>query len=148
MWNPVTGRVGCVETAEQRDGLPAAGPGSPAGWSRRFVALIIDWIIANVVAVLFAGDDVLNAQSGQVWVPLLCWFVIVTMTTALTGASTGQWLLRIRVVRLDRQRVGLPRAAVRTALIALVVPPLIFDRNRRGLHDMAVNTAAVNAPQN
>lgn len=107
---------------------------------------MIDWVIANIVAVLFVGSDLYDAGSGSNWVPLLCWFVLVTIMTAFTGASTGQWLLRVRVVRLDRRPVGLPRAVVRTALIALVVPPLIFDGNRRGLHDMAVNTAAVNAP--
>lgn len=140
------GKVQDVEQVEQHDGLPVSGPGSPAGWGRRFAALVIDWIIANVVAVVFAGGDVYEAGSGRSWLPLLCWFVLVTAATAFTGASTGQWMMRLRVVRLDRRPVGLWRAAVRTALIVLVIPPLIFDQNRRGLHDMAVITAVVNAP--
>jgi hypothetical protein len=28
-------------------------------------------------------------------------------------------------------------------MICLVVPPLIYDRDRRGLHDLASNTVAV-----
>jgi uncharacterized RDD family membrane protein YckC len=107
--------------------------------------LVIDWVVANIVAVLFAGTDIYQAGSGNTWVPLVCWFVIVTLSTAFTGASTGQLLLKVRVVRADRRPVGLPRAIVRTALIALVCPPLIFNKDRRGLHDMAVGTAAVNA---
>ena len=45
----------------------------------------------------------------------------------------------------DRGRVGAFRAAVRTVLICLAVPPLIWDRDGRGLHDRAVVTAVVNA---
>lgn len=131
---------------DQQKLLPETGPGSAASWPRRIVALLIDWALANIVAVLLFGGDVLDTTStaGERLLPLLCWFVLVTLTTAFTGASTGQWLLGIRVARLDRQRVGLPRAAARTALIALIVPPLINNDDRRGLHDLAAQTAVVN----
>ena len=36
------------------------------------------------------------------------------------------------------------RALVRTVLLCLAVPPLIWDRDRRGLHDRAADTAVVN----
>ncbi len=51
------------------------------------------------------------------------------------------------MLRLDHRTVGLWRALVRTALIALVVPPLVFDRDGRGLHDMAAGTVVVHAPR-
>lgn len=127
--------------------MPESGPGSPAGWGRRAAALMVDWVIANAVAVVLVGPSVWDREDGLVWLPLACWFVLVWLSTSMTGASLGQWALRLRVIRLDRRTVGLWAGLVRTALIALVIPPLIFTQDRRGLHDLAVGTACVNAPR-
>lgn len=127
-------------------GLPVTGPGSPASWPRRIAALVIDWVLANIAAFAVFGGDVWSPGSGSTWWPLASFFVLVWLSTASTGASPGQWALGLRIVRLDRRRVGVLQAAVRTLLILLVVPPLIFTKEGRGLHDLAVNTAAVNGP--
>ena len=66
------------------------------------------------------------------------------MLTALLGGSFGQLALRIVVARLDGRPVNLLQALGRTALICLVVPPLIFNRDNRGLHDLAFGTIALN----
>lgn len=129
------------------DGLPVSGPGSPAGWGRRIAALLVDWILANALAFAAVGLQVWDPATGRTWIPLLCWFGLVVVSTAASGASLGQRALRLRVVRLDRRRVGVPRALLRTALIALVIPPLISTRQGRGLHDLAAGTAAVNGPR-
>lgn len=130
-----------------RHDLPAEGPGAPAGWGRRFVALLVDWAIGNAIAFVFAGPAVWDRERGLVWLPLLSWFVLVWLFTSFTGASLGQWLLRLRVIRLDRRRVGPWIGFIRTALIALVIPPLIFTPDRRGLHDLIAGTACVNGPR-
>jgi uncharacterized RDD family membrane protein YckC len=110
-------------------------------------ALFIDWVVANFVAVAIARDSaVWSAQSSYGWLPWAVWFVEVWLLTSLTGSSFGQRLLRITVLRLDHRRVGLLRGLVRTALIALIIPPLVFDRDGRGLHDMAVGTIVVRGP--
>lgn len=95
---------------------------------------------------LAGGSSVWSVGSGTAWWPLLCWFILVWLSTALTGASPGQRLLRLRVIRLDERRIGLWVGFVRTALIALMLPPLVFTREGRGLHDLAIGTAAVNGP--
>lgn len=142
-------RVGSVSVNDaglSSSGLPVTGPGSPASWARRIVALVIDWVLANIAAFAVFGGDVWRPGSGSTWWPLASFFVLVWLSTASTGASPGQWALGLRIVRLDRRRVGVLQAAVRTLLILLVVPPLIFTKEGRGLHDLAVNTAAVNGP--
>ena len=128
-----------------RLGLPDDGPGSVAGWGRRIAALLIDWALANFIALVIAGSEAFSGSAR--WLPLAVWFVVVWLLTGLTGASAGQRLLRITVLRLDHRPVGLVRAFVRTALIALVVPPLVFDRDGRGLHDMAAGTVVVRGPR-
>ncbi len=116
-----------------------------AGWGRRIAALLIDWALANFIALVIAGSEAFSGSAR--WLPLAVWFVMVWLLTGLTGASAGQRLLRITVLRLDHRPVGLARAFVRTALIALVVPPLVFDRDGRGLHDMAAGTVVVRGPR-
>jgi len=127
----------------QRLGLPAQGRGSVAGWGRRLLALCIDWAVSLLVVAAFIGDDVWSSRGAMALAPLLALFVQLTLLTGLLGASIGQRLLGLAVVRLDRQPVGLPRAALRSALICLAIPPLVFDRDNRGLHDLAVGTVVV-----
>jgi uncharacterized RDD family membrane protein YckC len=49
----------------------------------------------------------------------------------------------MRVARLDGKPVGIGWGLVRTLLLLAVVPPLVIDRDRRGLHDKAANTIVV-----
>jgi uncharacterized RDD family membrane protein YckC len=51
--------------------------------------------------------------------------------------------LRIRVIKLDDSRIGPLWGLVRTVLLLTVIPPLMSDRDLRGLHDRAANTVVV-----
>lgn len=131
----------------QRLGLPAHGTGSVAGWGRRFAALAVDWVASTLAAGMLFGYEWFGATAGeQGWVgfsPLLVLLVEASLFTALMGGSFGQLLLRITVVRTDGRPVNLLQAFVRTFLICLVFPPLVFNQDRRGLHDMAVGTVVL-----
>lgn len=128
--------------AGARLGLPERGPRSVASWGRRFAAIAVDWFASILVATLIVGDAVWG-NEWQAWVPMGVFLVEATVLTALVGGSFGQLVLRVAVARLDGQPMTLFRALVRTALICLVVPPLVFNRDRRGLHDLAVNTVTL-----
>jgi len=52
-------------------------------------------------------------------------------------------LCGIAVMRLDGGRVTLPAVVVRTFLLLLFVPAVIYDRDRRGLHDKAAGSVVV-----
>ena len=67
--------------------------------------------------------------------------MVVTVLTWLGGASMGQRLLGLRVVRLGGRPIGLPRAFLRTLLVCLVVPAVVWDRDGRGMHDKLAGTA-------
>lgn len=127
----------------QRLGLPEEGSRSVAGWGRRIAALFVDWFaclfVVNLIAA-YAGlsDDV------QRLLPLGVFLVEATLFTALTGASFGQLALRVIVVRLDNRPVSLVTAFLRTLLICLLIPPVVFNRDNRGLHDLAANTIVLN----
>jgi uncharacterized RDD family membrane protein YckC len=123
------------------------GPGSVAGFGRRVAALVVDWLIADLVVVFSRGPQALDPTDGASWLPLVTWLVISALCTGLAGASPGKWLLRLRVIRLDGRPLGLWRSLVRTCLIALVVPPLVMDHDTRGLHDLAAGTVVVRGPR-
>ncbi len=115
-------------------GLPEEGSRSVAGMGRRLGALLIDWLLCVLIArAFFHGTDVsvfaLLIFGAEVWI-----------LTALTGFTVGKRVVGIRVARLDGKPVGPLWALVRTVLLLAVIPPLVTDRDLRGLHDRASNT--------
>jgi uncharacterized RDD family membrane protein YckC len=67
---------------------------------------------------------------------------------ALSGGSFGQLATRLRVVRVDGsgRPLSLLMAVLRQVLICLVIPPLVFRPDGRGLHDMICGSATVPLP--
>jgi len=127
----------------ERLGLPSSGRGSAAGWGRRILALCLDWFASILVAGAVVGPTVMSSRGWEAWVPMLVFVLEATVLTPLAGGSFGQLLTRVAVVRTDRRPVTVLAALLRTVLICLVVPPVIYDRDRRGLHDLAAGTVTV-----
>jgi uncharacterized RDD family membrane protein YckC len=126
----------------QRLGMPRTGAGSAAGFWRRLAALTVDWLLADLIAGLFAGPDPLASPSLP-WIVLGVWFLLTVASVAAFGITPGMALLGLRVARLDAPLVGVPRALLRTALLALVLPALARDADGRGWHDRASRTVVV-----
>lgn len=123
-----------------RFGLPADGVASVAGMGRRVLALVIDWLLGYAIALLVSGPDPFQSTTLQ-WTVLAIWFVLTALPVAIFGASAGQTALGIRVASIGSAAViGIPRAVLRTLLVALVVPPLVRDGDGRGWHDRATRT--------
>ena len=122
------------EYAGQRLGRPWSGPGAVAGFGARIVAYLIDSLACAVISYGLFRD--------QTWT-LAVFAVEVLVLTGLAGGSAGQIARGLRVVRLDGRPLGLPRAALRTMLLLLLVPALIWDRDGRGLHDKAADSVVV-----
>jgi uncharacterized RDD family membrane protein YckC len=133
------------EYAGQRLGLPAEGPRSVASWGRRIAALLIDWGASWAVAVAIFGSDL--TKPPTTWVDLFAVPMIAIAQTVifllLLSGSFGQVLLRVAVARLDGRRLNPWQALVRTVLVYLLIPPVVFNRDNRGLHDLAVGTITI-----
>ncbi|MFE9247661.1 RDD family protein [Streptomyces sp. NPDC007088] len=116
----------------QRLGLPEEGPGSIAPLGRRFGALIVDWALCMLIAygLISRGDQ----QATGNWA-LLVFLVLSLLTVSTVGCTPGKALFRLRVVSLDGGRLGVARGVLRSALLCIAVPALIWDRDSRGLHD-------------
>jgi uncharacterized RDD family membrane protein YckC len=127
----------------ERLGLPQRGRGAVAGWGRRAAALALDWFGSMMVVGVFAGPDLWSGRGAVQWAPLAVFAAQRWLLTSLTGASAGQLLTRVRVVRAHGGRIGPGRALLRAVLVCLVIPPAVYDRDQRGLHDLAVDSVAV-----
>jgi uncharacterized RDD family membrane protein YckC len=127
----------------QRLGLPESGPGSVAGFGRRLVALVIDWLACLLLVRLFLPHIDYGTPDSSL-ATLGFFLAELTLFTWLVGASFGQRLLGLAVVRLDGGGgPGLVRALLRSLQICLVVPAVIWDRDSRGLHDRSMGTVVV-----
>jgi len=124
-------------------GASPTGAGSVAGFGRRLAAVTVDWFLASFIAGLCAGPDPLGRGSDFSWVVLGVWFVLTAVPVAAFGVTPGMAALGIRVASLRSALVGVPRAVLRTALLALVIPALARDGDGRGWHDRAVGTIVV-----
>jgi uncharacterized RDD family membrane protein YckC len=107
-------------------------------------ALAIDWAACMAIAVGLFGSAVLTGGGWRAWMTLTIFFVESTVLSMLAGGSFGQVVLRIAVVRLDRQPLGFARAVLRAALVSLALPALVVSTERRGLQDLAAGTVVVN----
>lgn len=127
----------------ERLGLPESGSGSLARMGRRVGALCIDWLVAYGLAGLAMAVGLVSLPMLSTAV-LVVWMVIGTIAVRLFSFTPGQLAVGLAVVPADgRDRIGIVRAFLRVVLIALVIPPLVSDRDLRGLHDLASHTAVV-----
>jgi uncharacterized RDD family membrane protein YckC len=112
----------------------------PVSLARRFGALVIDWILC-----LLAGG-LIGRPERYPWAAPLVLVLEYTVFVGLFTQTPGMWINRIRCVSVrDGGRIGVFRAALRGLLLALVLPALVMDSDRRGLHDRVVDSVVVRA---
>ena len=117
-----------------------------ATWARRILALTVDWFASTfVVILLLGGVEEWSGSSSARFLVLGVFVLESALFTALSGGSFGQVATRLRVVREngDPRPIGPLQALVRQVLIALVIPPLVYRPDGRGLHDLAAGSAVV-----
>ncbi|ACU76235.1 RDD domain containing protein [Catenulispora acidiphila DSM 44928] len=124
----------------QRFGLPQTGPGSMASVGRRLAAIMIDWAIAYGVAYLLVGDRLL--RNGQ-FAALSVLAVFYLVGLSISGSTLGMAALGMRVTSDQGGRASLYSIGMRTVLLFLVIPAVVWDADGRGLHDRIAHTMIV-----
>jgi uncharacterized RDD family membrane protein YckC len=124
----------------ERFGLPEDGPRSVARFGRRLGAIAIDWAIAYGLSWLFFRE---NDGTANPWITLAAFAVLTLLFELFFNASLGHLVLRMRVVPIRGGSLAPWRPLVRTVLLCLAVPALIWDRDQRGLHDRVAGTVLV-----
>ena len=135
-----------------RLGLPEHGPDSVPGVGRRLAGLLLDWLLALLISAgLYSagaiGAGVADEQQATTLVSNTALVVFAAMNIVLLslfGTSVGRRLVGVRIKATgERSWPWFASMAVRTLLLCLVIPAVIYDRDTRGLHDRAAGTVAV-----
>jgi len=114
-----------------------------ASIGRRFAALVIDWVIAVLSAAAVANSTVPPEGLRESLLVSGVFIVEVGLLTGLLGFSIGKRFLGLRVEGPDGRPIGVPRALLRTFLLALVIPALVRNDEGRGLHDIAAGSRVI-----
>jgi len=115
----------------QRLGLPRDGAGSVARVGRRIGALAVDYGAAYLISGFFAFDPLaILAIFGAIQIVFL----------PTLQASPGHRIFGLRLQLVGGGWVGLWRPIIRTILLIVVIPAVIWDADQRGLHDKAAGT--------
>ncbi|WP_424214095.1 RDD family protein [Streptomyces sp. BI20] len=124
----------------ERLGLPREGSGSVAKFGRRLGAVLVDWVACQVIAygLITSGD--LSAAGN--WT-LGLFVALGVLTVGTVGFTPGKRIFGLRVLAESGGRLGFGKVIVRTLLLALVIPALIWDRDGRGLHDRLARAVQV-----
>ena len=123
----------------ERLGLPVSGPGSVGRVGRRIGAIAIDWVAALLIALLFAPYSSLLHS----WLTLAIFAIMQVVFIPTIGGSVGHRLTGMRVVPLTGGWVGLWRPVVRTLLLIIVIPAVVWDSDQRGFHDKGAGTVLI-----
>jgi uncharacterized RDD family membrane protein YckC len=108
-----------------------------ASLRRRFGALMVDWLLCLLIA------GFMGPFPNNNWAPFVL-IVEYAFFIGLFGQTPGMRLVKIACVSVaDGRPIGIPRAFVRGVLLAVVVPALIMDRQRRGWHDRAAGSIVI-----
>jgi uncharacterized RDD family membrane protein YckC len=107
---------------------------------RRIGALIIDWGIALGLTCLIWGYTLLDYDGFRV---LLVFVLLQALQLIAFASSIGHRLLGLRLISLTGGPAGVWRPIVRSVLLALAVPALVWDSDQRGFHDKIAGTVLI-----
>jgi hypothetical protein len=121
----------------KRLGLPEAGPRSIGRFGRRLGALVVDWGIAYLLSYAFFRPD----NDG--FATLGIFGVLQVVFLLIVNGSFGHLIFGLRLVPVIPGYLGVWRPFVRTILLMLFIPAVIYDKDQRGLHDKIAGTVLV-----
>jgi uncharacterized RDD family membrane protein YckC len=119
----------------ERMGLPRSGPRSIGRAGRRIAAFAIDIAIGALISYRFFGYDR--------WASLIIFAVLQIVFLIFASGSVGHLIMGLRVVPIRSGWIGVWRPVVRTVLLSVAVPALIWDKDHRGMHDRIAGTVLV-----
>ncbi|AYG05027.1 RDD family protein [Gryllotalpicola protaetiae] len=110
--------------------------GSVGRLGRRIIGLCIDWAIASVISWLITRH-----YGGWTVYPIFAVLQIVSIWAL--GGSIGHRIAGLRLSALPGSQPAFWRPIVRSVLLMIVFPALVWDSDHRGFHDKIAGTVLV-----
>lgn len=92
-----------------------------------------------LIGLMFGPFD----SSVNTWATYLAFLAMQIIFIPTIGGSIGHRLLRMRVVSLAGGWIGPWRPIVRTLLLGIVIPLLVWDSDQRAFHDKIAGTVLI-----
>ncbi len=127
----------------ERLGLPEIGPGSVGRLGRRFLGLLIDYAIGSFVSWLCYHPAGWRSDPVYGLIQMGFFAAIQILAIWALGGSIGHRLVGLRLSALPGYRPAFWRPVVRSVLLAVVIPALVWDSDQRGFHDKIAGTVLV-----
>jgi uncharacterized RDD family membrane protein YckC len=108
---------------------------------RRFGAVLVDWVLCQLVVLLLLRIDT-TAGGTAALAPLGVFALENVLLVSLTGSTVGHRLFGMQVWQVRPGSFPL-QVVVRTALLCLFVPAVLTSRDGRGFHDVWAGTRIV-----
>ena len=115
--------------------MPRFGPSSIGRPGRRLLGFAIDWAISIGVSAIFFN----YAPAAN----LIIFVILQIIFIPTIGASLGHRLVGLRVISIHGGWIGLWRPIVRSFLLGIALPALVWDSDQRGFHDKIAGTALI-----
>ena len=131
---------GTPSTAPERGEDVGGGP-TTATFLRRLGAVLVDWLLCQLVVVGFIGVDTTSGGAAA-FAPLGLFALLNVVLVSATGSTVGHRLFGMQVWQV-RPGSFLLQVVVRTALLCLFVPAVLTSRDGRGFHDVWAGTRIV-----
>jgi len=115
---------------------------------RRLAAISIDWFASYLIAfAFFAGGGTYSERIvGTRFATPIIFLAEYALLIALTGASFGHRLLKLKVINFDTGGFPSPlQVLIRTVLMALVITAITYDEDGRGMHERFSRTRLARA---
>ncbi len=120
---------------------PESGPGAVAGIGTRIQAFIVDSVLSVAIA-LIAGFR--PGHAGYAVTVCVAFLAIELLFVSFVGQTPGMRVAGAAVVRVtDAGRASVKWVALRTLLLAAILPALIVDVSGRAMHDRAAGTVMI-----
>jgi len=115
---------------------------------RRLAAISIDWLSSYAIAFAFLGGGGTYSERvvGTRLTTPLVFVAEYAILIALTGASFGHRLMRLKVVNINNGAIpSLRQVLIRTGLMAIVITAITYDEDGRGIHERFSQTKLARA---
>ena len=123
----------------------ASASPATATFLRRLGAVLVDWLLCQLIAVGLLGVDA-AAGGLQAFAPLGIFALENLLLVGTMGATIGHRIFGMQVWQV-REGVYPLQVLVRTVLLCLFVPAVLVGSDGRGLHDVAAGTRIVHLPR-
>ncbi|HLP23854.1 MAG TPA: RDD family protein [Microbacteriaceae bacterium] len=120
----------------ERLGMPETGIGSVGRFGRRIGALVVDYVLALAVANVFLP----YSSSANSLLTLALFVFMQVLGILFIGGGAGHRLFGMRLLAIDGTPVGFRKALLRSLLLVVVIPALVWDSDQRGFHDKVAGT--------